>query len=430
MQGGKYLERNIEFLELANPLDLVVRKLLIPILFLFGAAGFFLGINYPLLPLAVILFLFLCASSGAFWLIKKGWFSYEVIYFILLLVDAVLLTFAVYFSGGIESPLFMIFGIIGVLAGLTLPRWGILGVIAVSISLYFTELALEIYQAIPHVIIFPEFIPASAYFHSYYLRIIPFAIAISFLAVTLISFFFAEILRKRKTALAKLHQEIDVNSQLLIARDQELTSLNKRLDEKIRELEEAKAGLEKNIAERTADLKIKVAELEKTENSLRESEAKSRALLNTLPDLMFLQTKDGVFLDYFANDLKDLYVSPSEFIGKNMRAILPPELAESFASLFEKTLRTKEVQVLEYALPIGGEINYYESRMIALGEDKIVSVVRNITERKSSEKKLQETAAELQEFHDLAVGRELKMIELEKENGALLKELGREPEHK
>ncbi|MDD5382458.1 MAG: PAS domain-containing protein [Candidatus Margulisbacteria bacterium] len=54
----------------------------------------------------------------------------------------------------------------------------------------------------------------------------------------------------------------------------------------------------------------------------------------------------------------------------------------------------------------------------------------DITERKHAEEKIQEKITELEEFHNIAVGRELKMIELEKEINALLKELGKEPKYK
>jgi methyl-accepting chemotaxis protein len=42
---------------------------------------------------------------------------------------------------------------------------------------------------------------------------------------------------------------------------------------------------------------------------------------------------------------------------------------------------------------------------------------------------LEKKVAELEQFHDLTVGRELKMIDLEKENDDLLRELGRPPRH-
>jgi len=53
-----------------------------------------------------------------------------------------------------------------------------------------------------------------------------------------------------------------------------------------------------------------------------------------------------------------------------------------------------------------------------------------IEERKSAEENLEERTAELERFNKLAVGRELKMIELKKEINATLEELGREPKYK
>ena len=57
----------------------------------------------------------------------------------------------------------------------------------------------------------------------------------------------------------------------------------------------------------------------------------------------------------------------------------------------------------------------------------------NVKERtkdlEAAKNNLEKKVAELKEFHDLTVGRELKMIELEKENDALFRELGRPPRH-
>src|SRR4030095_8600829 len=51
------------------------------------------------------------------------------------------------------------------------------------------------------------------------------------------------------------------------------------------------------------------------------------AMLRALPDMMFLLSCDGVYLDYHARDPSDLLVPPSSFLGRNMREILPPDLA-------------------------------------------------------------------------------------------------------
>jgi len=59
-------------------------------------------------------------------------------------------------------------------------------------------------------------------------------------------------------------------------------------------------------------------------------------------------------------------------------------------------------------------------------EDKVKERTKDLEAAKND---LEKKVAELKEFHDLTVGRELKMIDLEKENDALFRELGRPPKH-
>ena len=112
----------------------------------------------------------------------------------------------------------------------------------------------------------------------------------------------------------------------------------------------------------------------------RESEEKNRAILQAIPDFMFLQTLDGVYVDYHAQHTKDLLVKPETFIGKNMREILPPELAQEFSRCFQNA-KVGETQMVEYQLAVHGSAQWFEARLVRTGE-RILSVVRDITERK------------------------------------------------
>ena len=51
----------------------------------------------------------------------------------------------------------------------------------------------------------------------------------------------------------------------------------------------------------------------------------------------------------------------------------------------------------------------------------------DITERKRAEEKLAQRVEELERFHRLSVGRELRMIELKRQINELSEQLGREP---
>jgi PAS domain S-box-containing protein len=113
----------------------------------------------------------------------------------------------------------------------------------------------------------------------------------------------------------------------------------------------------------------------------RESEARNMAILRAAPDIMFLQNRDGVYLDYHAPSQKCLFVPPEHFIGYNMREVLPPEVLAHVLPLFEQARDSDHMVVGEYALDIKGSRMYLEARLVRCGDDKVLSVVRDITER-------------------------------------------------
>mgnify|MGYP003578627600 CR=1 FL=1 len=69
-------------------------------------------------------------------------------------------------------------------------------------------------------------------------------------------------------------------------------------------------GMLPGMPDRGVVFAIDLTERKKAEEKLRESEEKNRAILQALPDLMFVQSNDGVYLDYHAKDPNALLVEP------------------------------------------------------------------------------------------------------------------------
>jgi PAS domain S-box-containing protein len=121
------------------------------------------------------------------------------------------------------------------------------------------------------------------------------------------------------------------------------------------------------------------------EAALRESESKNRALLDALPDLIFTFNKDGIYLDYHASDPRLLLIPPEEFLGKPIQQVMPRPLRSIVQNCLDRAVQTGAPQMIEFPLQVGTATHHYEVRMIAYGDDKVVALTRDITERKVQE---------------------------------------------
>ena len=120
--------------------------------------------------------------------------------------------------------------------------------------------------------------------------------------------------------------------------------------------------------------------------------------LVAFPDLIFLVSHDGMYLDYLGNE-KNLFVPPEEFIGKKIIDVMPRNIAKLHMDAIRKTLETKQMQTLEISLPIRGETRYFEDRFIYFSKEHIVAFVRDITKRKQAEQKLRKSEEKLRKFN-------------------------------
>ncbi|HNX10279.1 MAG TPA: PAS domain S-box protein [Methanothrix sp.] len=133
----------------------------------------------------------------------------------------------------------------------------------------------------------------------------------------------------------------------------------------------------------------------KMEMDLKTSEAKSKAILESVPDLIFQISSDGKFLDYRAPAGFEVYAPPEAFLGKGIDEILPRDLADLAFRHMKITKETSAVQSFEYSLETGGQTREYEAR-VATGEDgNFIFFVRDISERKRMQQALLESEMRL-----------------------------------
>jgi PAS domain S-box-containing protein len=128
------------------------------------------------------------------------------------------------------------------------------------------------------------------------------------------------------------------------------------------------------------------------EEQLHESEHRSAMLLKAIPDMMFVISRDGVYHDFSVPDPGLLALPVDRIIGTNIRdSGFKKESADAILYHIAEALRTKTLQQFEYELGIAGSTRQYEARIVALGEDEVLGIVRDITDRKMADEKLRES---------------------------------------
>jgi len=137
-----------------------------------------------------------------------------------------------------------------------------------------------------------------------------------------------------------------------------------------------------NIAAYIAGIAI---ERQRAHQALHQSEERVRAILRAIPDWIFVTTTDGVFIDYHVKNPDRLLVQPSVFMGRSVREVLPPAIAEALSNAFARTCESDEPEKLEYGLGADEEERFYEATVVRCDADKLLSIVRDITDRRRVE---------------------------------------------
>ncbi len=150
----------------------------------------------------------------------------------------------------------------------------------------------------------------------------------------------------------------------------------------------------------------------RAERSLSASESRTRAILKAFPDLIFVLSRDGVFIESHCGSYTDLLMPPEEFTGRAMEDVLPPEMARLFRSAFERAAETHDVVEVNYLLPVKGDQRHFEARLVGRDDGAMVVVVRNVTERHRAASKLRDSEQQFRvAFTHSAIGMALVSLD-------------------
>jgi len=144
---------------------------------------------------------------------------------------------------------------------------------------------------------------------------------------------------------------------------------------------------------------LDISDRKQAEVDLRNKNAEMQAIFEAIPDLLFRLSADGIILDYKAQSTLDLFLLPELFLGQSIQSVMPDRLGEQILRLLGEALATGKPTQLEYELPMPTGLKSYEARLVPLGQDLVVAIVRNISERVRLDAERQRAEQQIQQLN-------------------------------
>lgn len=175
------------------------------------------------------------------------------------------------------------------------------------------------------------------------------------------------------------------------------------------------------------------AEHQKALQLILKSEESYRELFHGMNETIWIMDIDFNLVDMNRTAIDTLGYSKEELLEIGLLGIDPsltPEIIQGFIKSIpnymkqkiETTHRTKDGTIIP--------VEIYSSLITYFGKKAILSIARDVTDRKRVEEAQKTRLNELELFQRLTVGRELTMIDLKREVNVLLVELGRQDKYK
>jgi PAS domain S-box-containing protein len=140
---------------------------------------------------------------------------------------------------------------------------------------------------------------------------------------------------------------------------------------------------------------LDITALKNAEEALRRSENRTRALLNSIPDMIFEFGRDGTILQFIPSEINEPLFPPEQFLGKTIGDVLPA-LADQTNFAIRRALESGHVHAFQYELFQDGKNRNFEARITPLGENTVLAMVRDISLEKWIEDEREKLIAELE----------------------------------
>lgn len=122
--------------------------------------------------------------------------------------------------------------------------------------------------------------------------------------------------------------------------------------------------------------------------NLRQSEQRNRALIEAIPDMIFRLSRDGVCIDCKVPRDLAARVSLPCIPGEPICDRMPREVAHTIRLNLDQTLRSGKPRVFYYRHEVADGVLNFEVRVSPNGEDEVLMIVRDLTDQRNLEARI------------------------------------------
>ncbi len=145
------------------------------------------------------------------------------------------------------------------------------------------------------------------------------------------------------------------------------------------------------LATQNLQLQAEINERKLLDEKLRSAEEKMRAVFESMTDIVALiSIQEGTIgnLDIFPTNWMQLYPLDTDWVGKTIEQFFIPETANIWLNMIAQVLETRDTLHFDYSLKSEDEEVWFSAAVSPVGEDTVIVVARDISDRKQAEEAL------------------------------------------
>jgi PAS domain S-box-containing protein len=129
----------------------------------------------------------------------------------------------------------------------------------------------------------------------------------------------------------------------------------------------------------TLGVLIDITEQKETQHLLFKTNERLSAILASMPDMIFIHDRDGRYLDSFINYKLYPNINYQPKIGQYLHEVFEPETARDILLAIRQSLHKQETIEVQFEYTVENSIRNFQARLSPMGDDRVVSVVRDTT---------------------------------------------------